>query len=209
MSIHYSVQADVFDIGKTAPQNTDCFLVDSNVWLWMTYSNAGHGEPGWRAALMAQYAAFVQGAVTENAKVCCCGLSLAELSHIIEKTERKIHELTIRKAINTKEFRHNHAAERTHVVTEIQAAWAQVESLAEPLSITIDSPVAAAALSRMQTEKLDGYDLFILESMRRHGVVQVITDDGDFATVPGIQVFTVNRNVIQAAQAQGKIVFRT
>lgn len=54
----------------------------------------------------------------------------------------------------------------------------------------------------------DGYDLFILESMRSHGVVQVITDDGDFATVPGIQVFTANRNVIQAARAQGRLITR-
>jgi hypothetical protein len=44
--------------------------------------------------------------------------------------------------------------------------------------------------------------------MRSHGVVQVITDDGDFSTVPGIQVFTANRNVIQAARAQGRLITR-
>jgi predicted nucleic acid-binding protein len=90
----------------------------------------------------------------------------------------------------------------------VQAAWAQVASLAEPLTVTIDSPAATAALNRLQTEKVDGYDLFILESMRSHGVVQVITDDGDFATVPGIQVFTANSNVIQAARAQGRLITR-
>lgn len=35
-----------------------------------------------------------------------------------------------------------------------------------------------------------------------------ITDDGDFATVPGIQVFTANRNVIIAARSQGKMLTR-
>lgn len=208
MSVQYAVQADVLDIELTSPQGSDCFLVDSNVWLWMTYSNAGHGAPGWRAALMAQYAAFVQGAVAGNGKVCCCGLSLAELSHIIEKTEREIHEASTGASIKAKEFRHNYATQRNRVITEIQAAWAQVASLAEPLTVTIDSPTTTAALNRLQTEKVDGYDLFILESMRNHGVVQVITDDGDFATVPGIQVFTANRNVIQAARAQGRLVTR-
>ncbi|MFV9689915.1 MAG: hypothetical protein ACNY01_02980 [Desulfobacteria bacterium] len=67
---------------------------------------------------------------------------------------------------------------------------------------------ATAALNRLQTEKLDGYDLFILESMKNHGVVQVITDDGDFATVSGIQVFTANRNVIAAAKNQAKLKIR-
>jgi hypothetical protein len=41
-----------------------------------------------------------------------------------------------------------------------------------------------------------------------HGVLQLITDDGDFATVPGIQVFTANRNVINAARSQGKLQTR-
>lgn len=208
MSVQYAVQADVFDIGQTSPQGSDCFLVDSNVWLWMTYSKAGHGEPGWRAALMGQYAAFVQGAVAGNGKVCCCGLSLAELSHIIEKTEREIHEASTGASIKAKEYRHNFATQRTRVFTEIQAAWAQVTSLAEPLTITIDLPTATAAMTRLQTEKVDGYDLFILESMKNNSVVQVITDDGDFATVPGIQVFTANRNVIQAARIQGKLLRR-
>lgn len=81
-------------------------------------------------------------------------------------------------------------------------------SLAEPLSVTIDTSTAAAALTRLQTEKVDGYDLFILESMKNHGVVQVITDDGDFATVSGIQVFTANRNVIAVARDQGKLKIR-
>ena len=44
--------------------------------------------------------------------------------------------------------------------------------------------------------------------MSREGMIQVITDDGDFATVPGIQVFTANRNVIQTAQTQGRLLNR-
>jgi len=80
--------------------------------------------------------------------------------------------------------------------------------LGEPLTVTIDIPMATAALNRLQTEQVDGYDLFILESMKSHGVVQIITDDGDFATVPGIQVFTANRNVIRAARAQERLVIR-
>jgi predicted nucleic acid-binding protein len=80
--------------------------------------------------------------------------------------------------------------------------------LADPLAVTIDDITATAALNRLQTEKLDGYDLFILESMKNHEVIQVITDDGDFATVSGIQMFTANRNVIAAAKDQGKLKIR-
>lgn len=80
--------------------------------------------------------------------------------------------------------------------------------MADPLTLTIDATITSAALNRFQTEKVDGYDLFILESMKNKGVVQIITDDGDFASVQGIQVFTANKNVITAATNQGKLLTR-
>jgi len=49
--------------------------------------------------------------------------------------------------------------------------------------------------------------MLTLEAMNSEGVVQMITDDSDFSTVPGIQVFTANRNVMIAiAQNQGKLL---
>jgi predicted nucleic acid-binding protein len=208
MGVQYAVEADVFDIGHTMPQRSDRFLVDSNVWLWMTYTNAGHGAPDWRTDVMARYASFVQAAVDTDAKVWCCALSLAELSHTIEKTEREIYSASTGTSIKAKEYRHHLTSERARVVTEIKAAWAQVTSLAEPLTATIDSPMVSSALGRLQAVRVDGYDLFILESMRKHGVVQVITDDGDFASVQGIKMFTMNRTVISAARAQGQLRYR-
>jgi hypothetical protein len=83
-----------------------------------------------------------------------------------------------------------------------------VKSMADSLPISIDETTTDAALSRFKTEKVDGYDLFMLEGMKKNSVVQIITDDGDFATVPGIQVFTANRNVISAARNQGKLLSR-
>jgi hypothetical protein len=52
------------------------------------------------------------------------------------------------------------------------------------------------------------YDLFILETLKKEGITNIITDDGDFATVSGITVFTANRNLINTAQLQGKLVVR-
>ncbi|MGB4000320.1 MAG: PIN domain-containing protein [Desulfomonilia bacterium] len=204
MAINYTVQAEVVDISADTPKTEDAFLVDTNVWYWTTYPNATSHIPN----QISDYPGYLNNALGASAKIFHSGLTLAELSHIIEKTEREIYERNIGNSIKPKEFRHNLVGQRGRVVSEVQAAWAQVASLAEPLTVTIDSPAATSALNRLQTEKVDGYDLFILESMRSHGVVQVITDDGDFVTVPGIQVFTANRNVIQAARAQGRLITR-
>ena len=203
MAINYSIQAKVVDITTDSPRADDVFLVDTNVWYWMTYPNATSYVP----SQLANYPGYLNKALAADSKIHHSGLSLAELSHLIEKTEREIYERS-NGTIRPKEYRHNLSGERSRVASEIKAAWGQVVSLADPLAVTIDEMTATAALNRLQTEKLDGYDLFILESMKNHGIVQVITDDGDFATVTGIQVFTANRNVIASAKDQGKLKMR-
>jgi hypothetical protein len=48
----------------------------------------------------------------------------------------------------------------------------------------------------------------MLEAMKKEGITQIITDDGDFVTVPGITVFTANDNVIRAAKNKNKLIDR-
>jgi predicted nucleic acid-binding protein len=109
--------------------------------------------------------------------------------------------------VSPKEFRRN-SAERSNVVTEIQAAWGQVTAMSKMLDVTVNADATDRALQCMAAEPLDGYDLFFLEAMSKAGIVSIISDDGDYAAVPGIQVFTTNHNVIQAAKGQGKLLVR-
>jgi predicted nucleic acid-binding protein len=203
MAVNYIIQAQVVDVTVDTPKSEDVFLVDTNVWYWLTYPNAISFIP----SQLSEYPGYLNKALGTKSRIHHSGLSLAELAHLIERTEREIYEKAFGK-IKLKEYRHNLVGERSRVFSEIQAAWSQVTALADPLTLTINAPTTNAALSRFQTEKVDGYDLFILEAMKNHGVVQVITDDGDFATVSGIQVFTANRDVISAARSQGKLLIR-
>jgi len=204
MAINYNIQASVVDITTDTPQTGDGFLVDSNVWFWLTYPAASLCAEQYQ---LTYYPDYMNKALSVNAKIFRSGLSLAELAHMIERTERDIYSQYV-KPISLKEYRHNAPAERTRIVSNVQAAWSQVKTLAMSLDLTIDESVTEAALSQLQTAKMDGYDLFIRESMKNHSIVQVITDDGDFATIPGIQVFTANRNVINAGRSQRKLLSR-
>lgn len=207
MPINYSVQAEVIDITKDTPTAQDTFLVDTNVWYWLAYTRASmSSRPPARYQIL-HYPQYTNSALNANAKIYQSGLSIAELTHLIEKAEHDIY-LASNPKVTSKEYRHNHPVQRSKVVAEVKAACGQVGSLGQHLEFELNAPVVSSALNRLSTVCLDGYDLFILESMQRSGVVQVITDDGDFATVPGIQVFTANRNVIQAARANGKLIAR-
>ncbi|MGJ5673940.1 MAG: hypothetical protein ACR9NN_10075 [Nostochopsis sp.] len=210
MAVNYIVQADVIDITVDSPQTGDIFLVDTNVWYWLTYPPASLSAQPYQ---ISSYPNYIAGTVAVGATLCCSGLSLAELAHLIESEEYKLSAYGLitgqdyRK--RAKEYRHNYPPQRARVVSQVQAVWNQVESIyAVQIDLTLNKATVDAAVTRFSTQRLDGYDLFILESMKQESLTKIITDDGDYVTVPGIQMFTANPKVIRAASRQGKLLSR-
>jgi len=201
-----TINAEVIDITKDSPLSGDSFLVDTNVWYWMTYSRASLA--GAQNYQVSHYPQYTSSALSAGSAIFQSGLSLAELSHVIEKVEREMFEKANAVKVSTKVFRHNYPAERLKVSSEIESMCKQVISMASSVDTLIDENFSQTAMSRISKDLVDGYDLFILETMNLKGLSQIITDDGDFATVAGIQVFTANKNVIVAAAQQGKLVTR-
>lgn len=209
MTISLTIKADIIDILGDAPCQDDIFLVDTNVWLWQTYTNAISSSRNAQNKIAA-YTPYLSQARRNGATLVYSGLILAELAHVIEKTEREIYNRQLGSSMNTKDYRHNNPTERANVVAEVESAWQQVENLAVPISLIVNEEITNASLARFKTQALDGYDLLILEAISRAeaGQVKVITDDMDYAVVPGIQVFTNNGGVIQQATTQGKLLMR-
>jgi hypothetical protein len=203
VAVNYQIKAGIVDVQFDRPQSSDVMLVDSNVWFWMTYLGSGLGNE-WRARV---YPAYVKAARKAKARLLRCGISLAELAHGIERAEFDVFEKT-HPQVHAKEFRHNYVAERAAIVTDVQNSWRIVKSMASPVSLAVDERATDAALQAFQAQNLDGHDLFMVEAMETAGVHQVLTDDGDYSTVPNIQVFTANRQVLEAARRQGKLLLR-
>lgn len=202
MSVIYNVQASVVDIRNDHPAEDDIFLVDTNVWYWQTYTKASLSAQSYQTAY---YPSYLQTALNNSSSLMYCGLSLSELAHQIEKTEREIFNRNVPRNITSKPYRHNYPDQRQNVVEEIKDAWEQVTSIAVCADITVNESTTNKALQKLETQLLDGYDLLILEAMETANITQVITDDGDYVTVPDITVFTANNRVIQAAGNQGQL----
>jgi hypothetical protein len=156
---------------------------------------------------MTPYTDYLEDSVAAGAIVYRTGLCLAELAHLIEQNERNFYASAVA-SVTSKEYRHNLASERARVVSEVQKAWAEVKRQSHPLSLTIDDPTTDAALLRYATQPVDGYDLFLLEALSAAGLTQVLTDDGDYCTVPGVHVFTANPRVVAAARSAGLLLVR-
>jgi|WetSurMetagenome_2_1015567.scaffolds.fasta_scaffold221607_3 predicted nucleic acid-binding protein len=207
MTVAYDIQADIIDIRFDKPKHQDSLFVDTNIWYWLTYSRASVTAKPYQVR---EYPEYIKKIRSVNGRLSRCNLVLAELAHIIEKAEFGIFCSTNKKDPRTypkKEFRHNFPTERKDVTLEIESAWMQVEQLSVPVPVSLDESSATAFIADLKAHKLDGYDLFTLDLIRKQGF-SLLTDDGDFATVPGISVFTANLSVIDAARACGKLKIR-
>ncbi len=203
MSRIYQIRSDVIDIRRDKPTIDDSFLIDTNVWYWLTYVkclNARHYQ-------ITYYPSYLAKSIESGGELYYAETSFAELSHLIERTEYNLY-CTEREQMRFKDFRHNLAEERQHVIDELKLAWRIVEMCAQCAEITLNGELSSKWFVEMSKTKVDGYDLFILETMKSNNITKLVTDDGDFSTVQGIQVFTANRGVINAAEEQGKLLNR-
>ena len=214
MTVSYTVRAEIIDIRQDSPQAGDIFLVDTNIWYWLTYSPASSSAQPYQITYYPQY--FVE-ALECSARLGFSGLSLVELASLIERAEYQLSPYSspregapsrARPIASFKEYRHNYPQERERIIANTQAAWEQITSDGEFLELTINNAAVEGSLSCFETTKADGYDLMLIETMKQNSITQVITDDGDYSTIPGIQVFTANRNVINAADEQNKLYRR-
>lgn len=200
------IQADIIDIKTDTPQQSDIFFVDTNIWFWQTYTNAAFTAKRYQ---ITDYPNYINKTRQNGATLTYSGLTLAELAHIIEKTEYDIY-VQSNGYLHFKKYRHDYPTERANVVAEVQFTWRRIKKIAIPIDLTVDDATTDAAINRFTTQAVDGYDLLMLEaiSIAGAGTVKIITDDMDYSVVPGIQVFTSNKYVIQDAAMQKKLVRR-
>ena len=120
-------------------------------------------------------------ALKENATLTYSALTLPELAHNTEKAQLKIFNRTQASYISPKDFRHNYPQEQALVVSEVVKAWNLVKSYAICAENEVNETIADAALQRLSTQALDGYDLLMLEAIDRANVgqIKVITGDRD------------------------------
>lgn len=205
----YQVRATVVDLTRDTPQPSDRFLVDSNAWLWFAYTNIAHVESRPSPSQLADYPGYIGKAMSCEAHLCVSVLSFAEVANRIEATERQIFTQGRVEDVRTKDFRHNYPEQRNNALAEIEAAWRTIMSVSEPVAAEIDVASGESFVRDLRTHAVDAYDLFILGSMRQNAITQIITDDGDFATVASLTVFTANERVIRCARQQGKLRCRS
>ena len=206
MAVNLAIKSTVFDIATDTPSKLDHFFVDSNVWYWMTYSSASSTFTPALPYQIKAYPNYIKNSLQNGSNLLHCNISLLEITSLIERMEHEIYKFI--KNVTPKEYRHNEPVERARVVKEISSAWGAVKSMSKSIQLMVDDSITQNIEKSLGGFPMDANDYFILEFLKENAIDQIITDDGDFSTVPGLKVFTANRNVINIARVQGKLKVR-
>jgi len=201
--ISYKIQSNVIDIRNDVDIEGKSFYVDSNVWFWVS-SNWGYQSAG--LYQIEYYPNFINEAV-EKSRLFTSIINIIELSHLIEKTRCDIYNREINRKLTLKEYRYNHPDKREETTGIIKSSWECLSSMAKVLRTEFDEKDDIdQAIEIMKRSQIDSYDSLIFQTMEKNNIKNVISDDGDFATISGMNVFTANRNVVEAATEQGKLI---
>lgn len=187
--------AEVIDISKCAPERTDKYFVDTNVWYWFAMSGQEALEA--RSYQLRMYPEFVEKILDEGARVYHSPFTLIEVAHLIEKAQCKSiygddwH-------CNIKSFRSD-AGRREIFLNQVSNCWTNISSVSQCLSIGMDAEFASDFQGCLAAGPLDPYDSCYFSVMRRHGITQIVSDDADFLMVDSLMLFTANKKVIEAS----------
>jgi predicted nucleic acid-binding protein len=207
------VRANVVDIKTDRPQKSDRFLIDTNAWYWLAYSRSEETLRPPKTYQITQYPRYIHAALKEMSNLFWSGLSMAELTTLIERSEYDIFCQKNQLEPNLfplKEYRHDHPSERANqLIPRIIIAWNFVENVGQCLESIIHQETVTQAIEDLKNQEVDGYDGLMVHAAKTANISQIITDDIDFITVPGITVFTANRNAISVAKSQNKLIDRS
>ena len=171
--------------------HTDKIFVDTNVWFWFTYaaSNEIETENQPLRYQTLNYPEFLEKILDTGASLFHSPLTLAELSNVIDRTEKEIHNVRNQKDLTRKEFRNNLAC-RERVINEIEIAWRAINDISSSIDVNLNHEFSDSALKIYSQCTLDPYDSFYVKMMRDYGINSILTDDKDFLSVQGINVLT-------------------
>jgi hypothetical protein len=199
------VRASVVDIGSYVPKEADKFVVDTNVWLPLTYTTIGQVNVANHRTADASYEQFVKQALNSGCTLHWSPTSFCEIAHTIERTERDLYNATQRNAVGQKTYRHERDRERVRVITATKAAWRLVTNMATGIALNLDDVAMADLAIDFNVRRVDAYDQFFITAMQQASVLNVLTNDKDFVTVPGICVMTSDPSALAAAGAESKL----
>jgi len=198
----------VIDINNDTPLIDDCFLIDTNVLLWLTYNRLSLLESKYQEYQIDSYPIFLEKAIEVGSQLKYSRLSFGEISHVIERCEHEIYCMNNSSTINMKSYRRNFPTERNGVITAIKDSFIIIKGVSTGIVEELDDTMLTLLEDDLHNSLLDGNDSFLASFAKRNDINKIISDDADFATIEDVYLFTSNKKVLSEARRQNKYINR-
>lgn len=194
---------DLNDFKVDEVQEKMSIYLDTNIWYWLTYSGAHEEEQ------QPVYAQFAQKAFKKDEiQLLRSHLIYGELTHIIERDKYDEYKRRNNVQVSMKKFRQL-SNERNSVVADIEASLNFMDRITikdEDFIEVLNYISRESFVHTLRNTTLDGTDVLMAHFISQNDINNIVTDDGDFLSVRGINVFTYNARSIALAKKQNKIL---
>lgn len=183
-----TIDIDTVNISSIDPK--ELFALDTNILYWTHYSQAS--VPVLRALpyQVKKYPNFIEALLDNGNVLVTTVLNVSELSHVVENSEWRIYKAVNGVNIKKKEFR-KLTKERLHYQNEMETIMLQlIETYGKQIKvIEITETDVAGYVNNIRNNACDIFDFIIISKLKGLGIVNYITDDRDFLTIDGINVY--------------------
>lgn len=198
--------SDLSDLSKETQMFKAGFYVDTNIWYKITYE-ANPDAPD-------LYPILLSGMIADaRIKLLRSKLSFSELANLIDRDRWKKylsdHPRETRWSLNRKKFR-KIESERQGVIAKIDNCLKQVESYTDDVEDEFEEVLNYITedqfMDTLADSFLDPTDALMINLVRDNGLQNIITNDGDYLSVRGIYLLTLDRKSLELAHDAGKLL---
>ena len=169
--------------------NTRKYFIDTNALYWYTYPRFSNNL----SAQALPYYNFIDSLVAANNPLITSIYNISELLNVIEKNEFDIytHIHPDAQHVSRKDFRRM-PSERSNLQKMMKTTLENVYAICDVVEFPFDSIHMYQFIETLTSHRCDVFDYMIIQNNIKEENTNIITDDGDFSTIPDITIYTAN-----------------
>jgi predicted nucleic acid-binding protein len=183
---------DIKNIDISKIKSDEVFAIDTNALIWTHYSKASDPNLNKHPYQVIAYPNFISRLLQNGNKIVTTTLNISELCGVVEKNEYELYKaIHSQKNLKFKDYRKQTDQRRSYkeeldtMIMEIKDAYDNQIEIVE-----IDPAIILSFQSEICNNRCDIFDYAIIEYFKKMRIVNYISDDKDFETIDGINLYT-------------------
>ena len=189
----------VKDITTDTPvNNKKKYFLDTNVLFWCCYPRIGLVSPK-DASRYTPYINYVSKIKKNLNPIYTSSLNISEMINLIERKEFELFQsLPGSMGYNKKDYRAEEA-KRLFIQSNTQTALINATDLCQIIDCPVNYDKIDEFVKDLTSHRCDVFDYLFLNVCKEQEITDIVTDDGDFLTVPGITLYTSNQTSLNCS----------